>query len=71
MNRFILDRSNTEFYTSHSGLAPIGLCLNCFTTFMQSPRRRFPFGAVHTIRLPRIGSTAPNTGNEWSKPVRT
>ena len=28
MRRFILERSNDEIYTSHSGLARVGLCLN-------------------------------------------
>ncbi len=28
MKRFILEQSETEFYTSHSGLVLVGLCLN-------------------------------------------
>ena len=28
MKRFILEQSDREFYTSHSGLALIGLCVN-------------------------------------------
>ncbi|MGH8497993.1 MAG: transposase, partial [Methylococcales bacterium] len=36
MKRFLLEQSNTEFYTSHSGLALVGLCLNRFTTLIKS-----------------------------------
>lgn len=32
MKRFIIEKSEDEFYTSHSGAALIGLCLNRFTT---------------------------------------
>ena len=28
MKRFILEQSNEEFYTSHSGLALVGACIN-------------------------------------------
>lgn len=31
MKRFILEKSDDEFYTSHSGLALIGLCINRFS----------------------------------------
>jgi len=31
MKRFIIEKSEDEFYTSHSGMALIGLCLNRFT----------------------------------------
>ena len=32
MKRLIIEKSKDEFYTSHSGLALIGLCLNRFTS---------------------------------------
>lgn len=31
MKRFIIEQSDNEFYTSHSGLALIGLCINRFS----------------------------------------
>lgn len=35
MRRFIIEKSNDEFYTSHSGLALVGLCLNRFTSLAK------------------------------------
>lgn len=35
MKRFIIEQSDEEFYTSHSGLALIGLCINRFTRLRQ------------------------------------
>lgn len=35
MKRFIIEKSADEFYTSHSGLALIGLCLNRFTSLRK------------------------------------
>lgn len=35
LKRFILEKSKDEFYTSHSGLALVGLCLNRFTSLEQ------------------------------------
>jgi hypothetical protein len=35
MKRFILEQSDDEFYTSHSGLALIGLCINRFSGMPQ------------------------------------
>ena len=35
MKRFILEKSNEEFYTSHSGLAMVGACINRFTDFKK------------------------------------
>ncbi len=35
MKRFILEQSETEFYTSHSGLALVGLCLNRYGQLTQ------------------------------------
>jgi len=43
MKRFIIEKSDDEFYTSHSGLALIGLCLNRFTRLRQ-----------HLDKLPRL-----------------
>jgi len=31
MKRFIIAQSDKEFYTSHSGLALVGLCVNKFS----------------------------------------
>ena len=36
MKRFIIEQSDEEFYTSHSGIALIGLALNRFTTLVSS-----------------------------------
>lgn len=38
MKRFILERSATEFYTSHSGLALVGLALNRYTDLIKQAR---------------------------------
>jgi len=35
MKRFLLEKSQDEFYTSHSGLALVGLCLNRFTSLTK------------------------------------
>lgn len=35
MKRFIVEKSKDEFYTSHSGMALIGLCLNRFTSLAK------------------------------------
>lgn len=35
LKRFFLEKSKDEFYTSHSGLALVGLCLNRFTSLGQ------------------------------------
>lgn len=43
MKRFIIEKSDDEFYTSHSGLALIGLCLNRFTSLRK-----------HLNKLPRL-----------------
>ena len=50
MKRFVLEQSNTEFYTSHSGLSLVGLCLNRFTTLTQSLRTAIPLrhGIAHS-----------------------
>lgn len=36
MKRFIIEKSEDEFYTSHSGIALIGLCLNRYTNLSKS-----------------------------------
>lgn len=35
MKRFIIEKSKDEFYTSHSGIALIGLCLNRYTSLAK------------------------------------
>jgi len=35
MKRFIIEKSEEEFYSSHSGLALVGLCLNRFTSLAK------------------------------------
>ncbi len=49
MKRFVLEQSDTEFYTSHSGLALVGLCLNRFTPLSKSLRSAIPLrhGIAH------------------------
>jgi len=42
MKHFRMEQSNTEFYTSHSGLALIGLCLNRFTSITESLAAAIP-----------------------------
>ena len=50
MKRFILEQSDTEFYTSHSGLALIGLCLNRYTTLSKTLDKTIPLrhGMAHS-----------------------
>ena len=49
MKRFILEQSETEFYTSHSGLALVGLCLNQYGQLNQALNRGIPLrhGIAH------------------------
>ena len=35
MKRFIIEKSDDEFYSSHSGLALIGLCMNRFASLRK------------------------------------
>ena len=42
MKRFILEQSETEIYTSHSGLSLIGLCLNRFTSLGNTLAQSIP-----------------------------
>ena len=44
MKRFIIEQSDDEFYTSHSGLALIGLCINRFSGLPQQIFRKMPKG---------------------------
>src|ERR1035438_3478764 len=51
MKHFKLEKSQDEFYTSNSGLALLGLCINNFTSltrhsFRQSTQRSCPEPAV-------------------------
>lgn len=40
MKRFLLEQSGDEFYTSHSGLALIGLCINRYSGLAQQLSRK-------------------------------
>jgi len=40
MKRFILEQSNDEFYTSHSGLALAGLCINRYSNLSRVTGRK-------------------------------
>ena len=40
MKRFILEQSDDEYYTSHSGLALIGLCIKRFSGLQQQVARK-------------------------------
>lgn len=40
MKRFILEQSNDEFYTSHSGLALVGLCINKLSEMSRTIGRK-------------------------------
>ncbi len=42
MKRFILAQSDKEFYTSHSGLALVGLCLNRLCLLPDRAKEAFP-----------------------------
>ena len=42
MKRFIIKQSDKEFYTSHSGLALIGLCINKLCSLPAKAREAFP-----------------------------
>lgn len=44
MKRFLIEKSKDEFYTSHSGMALIGLCLNRFTSLTKR------LGSVSTLK---------------------
>lgn len=40
MKRFILEQSDDEFYTSHSGLALVGLCINRYSNLSRETGRK-------------------------------
>lgn len=42
MKHFIIEQSDREFYTSHSGLALVGLCLNKLCSLPAKARAAFP-----------------------------
>jgi len=42
MKRFIIEQSDKEFYTSHSGLALVGLCLNKLCPLPAKAKEAFP-----------------------------
>ena len=42
MKRFIITQSDKESYTSHSGLALVGLCLNEFCSLPATAKETFP-----------------------------
>lgn len=46
MKHFIIEQSDEEFYTSHSGLALVGLSLNRFTSLAPSLSKAFPSNDV-------------------------
>jgi hypothetical protein len=49
MKRFVIEQSNTEHYTSHSGLALVGLCVNRFSDLDQRLAAAIPLrhGTAH------------------------
>jgi hypothetical protein len=42
VRRFIIEQSKKELYTSHSGLALVGLCVNRYSSLPDKARRAFP-----------------------------
>ncbi len=46
MKRFIIAQSDKEFYTSHSGLALVGLCVNKFSSLPAKAVEAFPVSAA-------------------------
>ena len=42
MKQFIITQSKKEFYTSHSGLALVGLCLNRLSSLPEKAADAFP-----------------------------
>lgn len=53
MKRFIIEQSNTEFYTSHSGLALIGQLINRHTSLRKTCRTLKKRHGIPTIELIR------------------
>jgi len=48
MKRFIIEQSDKEFYTSHSGLALVGLGVNKFCSLPDKVRETFPMSPGST-----------------------
>lgn len=46
MKSFIIEQSDKEFYTSHSGLALVGLCINKLCSLPAKAREAFPLSAA-------------------------
>jgi hypothetical protein len=46
MKRFIIAQSDKEFYTSHSGLALVGLCINELSSLPAKAREAFPVKGI-------------------------
>jgi hypothetical protein len=46
MKRFIIAQSDKEFYTSHSGLALVGLCMNKLSSLPAKAAEAFPVSAA-------------------------
>ena len=42
MKRFIIEQSGKEFYTSHSGLALVGLGINRYSKLPSASKKAFP-----------------------------
>lgn len=45
MKQFIIEQSDKEFYTSHSGLALVGLCMNKLCSLPAKARAAFPISS--------------------------
>ena len=54
MRRFIIAQSDKEFYTSHSGLALVGLCVNKLCSLPVKARESFPVSSGNAIGLDDI-----------------
>jgi len=54
MRRFIITQSDKEFYTSHSGLALVGLCVNKLCSLPVKAREAFPVSSGTAIGLDDI-----------------
>lgn len=53
MRKFIIERSEDEFYTSHSGVALVGLGVNRFTKLSGKLKRAMPDKAISNIDVIR------------------
>src|ERR1039457_814822 len=72
MKRFIIEQSEEKFYTSHSGLALVGLAMNRFTSRHRHLKRQPPRMTVSTMQmssgvtagyLPRLRATSSQSNN--------